>query len=121
MTFAGLFGILVGVGMLAQWSVSFFNRQIPELKTEPLRIGFHLAGEILTAVCLFVSGIGLLSGSAWAPGVYLVACGMLLCTAIVSPGYFAQKGQYIWLVIFGALVVITVINAILVGSRLADL
>ena len=119
MKFAAIFAILIGIGMTAQWAMSYLTGQIPELKTEPWRIAFHLAGEMLTAVCLIVGGAGLLSGQGWAPAVYLVATGMLLYTVIVSPGYFAQKGQFIWLVIFGMLAVLALFSAFLVGCILA--
>ena len=57
MNFPAIFAIVVGMGMIAQWAMSFFNHQIPELKTEPLRIAFHIAGEMLTAVLLVISGL----------------------------------------------------------------
>ena len=44
---------------------------------------------------------------------------MLLYTVIVSPGYFAQKGQTIWLLIFGVLALLTIISALMVGIQLA--
>ena len=119
MAFPAIFAILVGTGMIAQWALSYLNRQIPELKTEPLHIAFHIAGEMLTAALLVISGAGLLATCAWASPLYLVAAGMLLYTLIVSPGYFAQKGQTIWLLIFGMLALLTVISAFMVGNQLA--
>ncbi|MEJ2413001.1 MAG: hypothetical protein P8Y34_08400, partial [Anaerolineales bacterium] len=86
MKFAAIYAIVVGVGMIAQWTMSYLARQIPELKTEPIRIGFHLAAEMITALGLIVTGIALLRGAGWAISYYLVALGMLFYTAIVSPG-----------------------------------
>ncbi len=97
MVFPAIFAIIVGVGMIAQWTVSYISKQIPELKTEPIRIWFHIAAEMATAFCLIISGIGLLTAQAWSIPLYLVASGMLFYTAIVSPGYFAQKGKWGWL------------------------
>jgi hypothetical protein len=110
MFFAAIFAIVVGTGMIIQWLTSYFQRQIPELKTEPIRIGFHLAGELATSLALIISGTGLLTGSSWADTLFLVASGMLLYTAIVSPGYFAQQGQWLWVVIFGILVSISIMT-----------
>jgi hypothetical protein len=45
--------------------------------------------------------MGLYFGRLWARDLFLVASGMLIYTAIVSPGYFVQKGQNIWLLFFG--------------------
>jgi hypothetical protein len=39
---------------------------------------------------------------------------MLLYTAIVSPGYFAQKGQWAFLVMFGVILTLAVIAIIFV-------
>ena len=94
MVFAGVFAIVVGVGMIGQWTVSLVGGQVPELRSEPIRIRFHLAAEFATALALTVSGIGLLAGGPWARYAYLVAAGMLLYTVIVSPGYFAQQGNW---------------------------
>ena len=58
MIFAAVFAIIVGLGMIGQWAMSYFSKQIPELKTEPVRIGFHLAAEMSTAICLICSGLG---------------------------------------------------------------
>ena len=114
MRFAAIFSIVVGFGMIAQWAMSYLSQQIPELKTEPIRIGFHLAGEMITAVCLLVSGIALLAGTAWAVPLFLVAAGMLFYTAIVSPGYFAQQGQWAWLGMFSLIIILGIVSVVLV-------
>jgi hypothetical protein len=110
MIFPAVFGIIVGIGMIGQWTFSYISKQIPELKTERVRVLFHIAAELITALALIAGGVGLLGGSAWGAPLYLVATGMLIYTMIVSPGYFAQKGQYVWLGIFGALLVLTLIS-----------
>lgn len=110
LVFPAIFAITVGVGMIGQWTVSYFSKQIPELAAEPIRICFHIAAEMLTAVCLITSGIGLLAAQAWSIPLYLVASGMLFYTAIVSPGYFAQKGQWGWLVMFSVITILGIIG-----------
>ncbi len=114
MTFAAVFAIVVGVGMFGQWGFSLVTRQVPELRTEPYRIAFHLAGEFATAAALIVGGLGLLAGAVWAVPVYLLAVGMLLYTAIVSPGYFAQKGQWPMVAMFAAILALAVVSIVLV-------
>jgi hypothetical protein len=110
MTFPAIFAIVVGIGMIGQWAVSYASKQIPELTSEPIRIWFHIAGEMVTAITLIVSGIGLLAVAPWAPTLFFVSIGMLLYTAIVSPGYFAQKGQWIWVLIFGLVITLAIIS-----------
>lgn len=106
MIFPAVYALVIGVGMIAQWSISYLTHQIPELTSEPIRIKFHLAGEFVTAAALIASGIGLLAAAPWAIPLFLVAMGMLFYTAIVSPGYFAQQGNWTWVGIFGVMVVV---------------
>jgi hypothetical protein len=113
MIFASVFAIIVGLGMIAQWTMSYVSRQIPELKTEPIRIGFHIAAEMATALMLIVGGIGLLSARPWASTVYPFSIGMLIYTAIVSPGYFAQRGKWIWVLILGVLILLAIVSLLL--------
>jgi hypothetical protein len=65
MIFPTLFAIMVGVGMIGQWFFAYFNHQIPELATEPIRIRFHIAEEIITALALILAGFSLLTKQPW--------------------------------------------------------
>jgi hypothetical protein len=103
MKFAGVYGILIGVLMAAQWAFFLAAGQVPELVTAPLEIAFHLAAELVTALGLAISGAGLLKRAAWARQAYLLFAGMLAYSAIVSPGYFAQQGQWLLVAMFGAI------------------
>lgn len=105
MLFSAIFALSVGLIMLAQWSFLYVSRQIPELGSEPIRIRFHILAEVVTALSLIAGGGALLAGLRWAAPVYHVSIGMLFYTAIVSPGYFAQKGDWKWLGIFSILIV----------------
>ena len=107
MKFAGWFAIIVGVSMALQWAAFLATGNVPELQSEPLRIAFHLAAEFLTAGLLVISGIGLLMRKSWSRGAFFFSSGMLLYTAVASPGYFAQKGQWPFLVIFGVILTLT--------------
>jgi len=113
---AAWFAIIVGLAMIGQWMFSYASGQIPELKTETIRIGFHIAGEILTAIMLVISGVGLLFAVPWAPTLFYISMGMLLYTAIVSPGYFAQKGEWIWVPFFAVIIILAVLSVLAVMS-----
>jgi hypothetical protein len=117
MKFAGWYAAAVGILMLVQWGFFLGAGQVPELQTEPLRIAFHLAGEGATAIALIISGIGLLRSQRWARSAVLVALGMLVYTVIVSPGYFAQQGQWAFVGMFGALLILTGTSIYLVVQR----
>jgi hypothetical protein len=100
MKFAAWFGIIVGALMLAMWTFFLGTGQVPELVTEPYRIALHLAGEFATAIALIIAGIALLKNTNWGRSLYFVAAGMLLYTLIVSPGYYAQQGQWAFVGMF---------------------
>lgn len=110
MKFAAIFSIIVGAGMIVQWTMSYLGKQIPELKTEPIRIWFHIAAEMVTAFCLLISGVGILRSVPWSLNLFLISMGMLFYTAIVSPGYFAQQGKWGWLAMFSAIILVGIIS-----------
>ncbi len=114
MVFPAVFALVVGVGMIAQWVLFLATGQVPELETEPLRIRFHLAAEFATAVALLAGGIALLTGQTWSQWFYLLAVGMLLYTVIVSPGYFAEKGQWAFVGMFAVILLLALVSIVLV-------
>jgi hypothetical protein len=116
MKLAGYYGIFIGVMMAAQWVFFIAARLVPELQTEPIRIAFHLAAEFITALGLVVSGIGLLRRVPWAKNAYLLFTGMLAYSAIVSPGYFAQQGQWIFVLMFAILLALAAASVLAVGK-----
>jgi peptidoglycan/LPS O-acetylase OafA/YrhL len=112
-SFVGWTLLAVGALMVLQWLVFLATGNVPELHTEPLAIGFHLAAEAATAVLLMIAGVRLLQarGSRWGP----VAVGMLIYTVINSAGYFAEQGAWGVVAVFGALLVVAIVAAVLLG------
>ena len=110
--FPMIFGMLCGIGMFAQWALFIVTGQVPELQTEPYRIAFHLAAEGITALGLIVSSIFLLKQTHTGKILYAVACGMLLYSVIVSPGYFAQLGQWGFVIMFAVLLILAVLSLV---------
>ena len=114
MIFAAIYAIVVGAGMIGQWLVFLATGQVPEVVTEPLRLRFHLAAEFATALALLAGGLALLTGQAWGRWCYLLAMGMLLYTVIVSPGYFAQKGQWAFVGMFAVVLLLALVSIVLI-------
>ncbi len=114
MVFASVFALVVGAGMIGQWLFFLATGQVPELQTEPLRIRFHLAAEFATAIALLVGAIALLTDQSWSQWFYLLAMGMLLYTVIVSPGYFAEKGQWAFVGMFAVVLLLALVSIVLV-------
>jgi hypothetical protein len=111
MKFSAWYSILVGLLMLGQWGFFLAVGAVPELSSEPVRLGFHLAAELATAAALIAGGVALLRGKAWGRDLALFAAGMLAYTAIVSPGYFAQLGQYPLVAMFAVLLALDLASA----------
>ena len=111
--FPAVYALFVGLGMIGQWTFFYLQKQIPELVTEPIRIGFHLAGELITAILLILSGTGLLLGWGAVARLYPLSIGMLFYTAIVSPGYFAQKGEWGFVWMFAGILSLGLISLII--------
>ncbi len=114
---AAPYAVIVGVLMIGQWIMFIATGQVPELEAEPVRISFHLAAEFLTAILLVIGGLGLFTRRRWGLSLFFVAMGMLLYTIIVSPGYFAQLGDFGFVGMFAVLFVLTVVLIALAISR----
>lgn len=116
MKFAAFYGIAVGLLMVGQWAFFLLTGQTPEIKTEPIRLAFHLAAEGITALGLVASGLAVLRRAPWAASAYRVFAGMVLYSVIVSPGYFAQRGQWALVGLFAVLLVLALVSAASVGA-----
>jgi hypothetical protein len=103
--FAQWYAIVIGVGMLGMWTMFFVSGSVPEVRTAPIALAFHLAAEAATALTLIAAGIGVARDATWAKPVYLVGSGLLLYSVVVSPGYFAQQGQWPFVGMFAAFAV----------------
>ena len=114
MKFAAIYGIFVGMLMFAQWIFFLASGQVPELQTEPWRIAMHLAAEFVTAAGLIIAGWGLLQSKGWGANAYMVFAGMLIYLVIVSPGYFAQQGQWALVAMFAVLLMLVIVSVAVV-------
>jgi hypothetical protein len=112
MKFPAWYGILVGLLMIAQWMLSILAGDVPEFETAPWEIAFHLAAEFSTAIVLILGGMAALKSISWSKQVLLLGLGMVIYSEIVSPGYFAQLGQWPFVVMFALL-----LSGAIVGAR----
>jgi hypothetical protein len=104
-----IYSIIIGIAMIGMWLSFIATNQVPEIKTEPIRITYHLIGEFLTAILLLIGGFGLFTKRGWGFHVFLISMGMLLYTVIVSAGYYAENGDMAMLGMFTVFQVLTVI------------
>ncbi len=103
------YGIIVGIMMIVQWAVFIVLGEVEELESESTRIAFHLAAEFGTATALVVGGLAILKTVSWGYHAFLVSQGMLAYTIIVSPGYFAQNGEFAFVAMFATLWIMTIV------------
>lgn len=116
MKFSGVYAIVVGVMMFAQWIFFLLTGQVPELRSEPWRIAMHLAAEFAAAAGFTAAGWALLKQAAWAKKAYLFFAGLLTYSVIASPGYFAQQGQWLLVGMFAVLLALTLVSVAKVAS-----
>lgn len=103
------YSIFIGISMIGLWVMFWLTWEIPELSTEPIRIGMHLAAEFSTAVLLLVGGITLLKGYERSINIFQISMGMLIYTLIQSPGYYAQQGDLAFVGMFAVFLIIALI------------
>lgn len=106
---ASRYSIFIGISILGMWLFFYISGNIPELETEPIRIAMHILAEVITAIILIIGGIGILYNKPWSRGIYFVSMGMLIYTLVQSPGYFMQTGDYIFVIMFGVMMMLAVL------------
>lgn len=90
----------------------YLTKQIPELETEPVAIKFHFVAEVIMGILSLISGICLLMGLSWASGFFLLAMGLIIYAVINSAGYYAEKKQWSFVVMFGIILVVSVLLSV---------
>lgn len=113
MKFAAWYGIVVGFSMIGQWLFSLIMGGVPEVRSAPWELAFHLAAEMLTALALIVGGARALKSIPGGRRLLLCALGMVIYSEIVSAGYFAQQAKWTPVGIFGVLLTGALASAML--------
>jgi hypothetical protein len=120
MLFASIFAIVIGVMMIAQWTIMIAKKRVPSPEDDAtagrglIEMRFHWAAEFLTAALLIATGITLLLGFEWATNIYLISTGMLLYTVINSPGYFAQQRKWPMVSVFTLIFALAIVSIVLI-------
>ena len=106
---AAVYSIIVGASMIGMWTVFYVIGEIPEINTEPAKIVMHLIAEFVTAIALIFGGFGLILNRKWGFQTYLLSMGMLMYTLIISPGYYIQSGDFIFVAMFSVFIILAII------------
>jgi len=87
---ASIYIILIGITMLCMWFFLLIKREVPDLKTKPTQIFFHLIAEFLTSIMLIIGGIGYLMNQPWGVAIFFIAIGMAIYSTINAAGFYGQ-------------------------------
>ena len=110
----GIYAIIIGIGIIGLWIMLYRTKQIPELKTEPIAIKFHLTAEMTMGLLCLTSGIFLLLGVSWSPYLYITAMGLVIYAVINSAGYYGQNKQWLFVVMFIVILIVSTSLVILI-------
>lgn len=105
--------LIIGILMIGQWVFFIASGNVPELKTTPISIIFHIVIELITALLLIFSAIALHKPEKWKIYLAVYSQGMLGYTVVNSSGYFAQSGEWIFIVMFALLLAVSIINTVM--------
>ncbi len=108
--FPSYYSMFVGLLMISQWLFFILSGNLPEFSITPIEISIHIFVETLTALALLVSGYRLLKKKKYSIKLNILAQGMLIYAIINSSGYFAQLGQWIFVVMFAVLLILSVVS-----------
>ena len=105
--------MVIGVGIVGLWAMLLQTKQVPELKTEPVAIKFHMTAEMTMGILSLMSGVFLLIGFSWAPHFFILGQGLVIYAVINSAGYYGQKKQWPFVMMFGVILIASASLAIL--------
>jgi peptidoglycan/LPS O-acetylase OafA/YrhL len=108
----GWFLSVVGVAIGTLWVVLLATGQVPEVTEGRADIWFHVAAELAAAALLAAAGVSLLRGRRRGRLLAGMAVGALGYTTINSAGYYAEAGDRVPVLLFGLLLVLTVLAAV---------
>jgi hypothetical protein len=106
---SGIYAIVIGIAIVGLWIMLVLTNQVPELESEPIAIKFHITAEITMGILSLISGIVLLIGLDWAPYLFICAMGLVIYAVINAAGYYGQRKQWSFVILFGLILIASVI------------
>ncbi|MGA1873642.1 MAG: hypothetical protein ACMUHY_08205 [Thermoplasmatota archaeon] len=115
---ASIYSLVIGISMLGLWIMLISTSSVEEFDTRPVEIVLHITAEAMTGVLLILSGFAMWKGFSLRHNMFFLSIGMLLYTSIVSPGYYADRGEW---PIVAAFAVLILSGIALAGSMLLSI
>lgn len=107
MRFVACFQVVVGVAVAGLWVVLLTTGQVPEVVEGRVDIWFHIAAELVMAGLLIGAGAALLRRAPHSALLSALALGWLGYSAVNSPSYYAQTGDWAAVGMFGLVLAAT--------------
>ena len=104
MRFVGWFQIVIGAAVAGLWTLLLATGQVPEVQAGQVDIWFHVAAELTMAAALLAGGIAVLRATPRGPLLSAFALGWLAYSAVNSPGYYAESGEWAVVAMFAVIV-----------------
>ncbi len=120
MRLVGGFQIIIAAAVAGLWTVLLATGQVPEVQAGQVDIWFHIAAEMAMAAALLAGGVALLRASRHGPLLSAFALGWLTYSAVNSPGYYAESGDWAAVAMFAVVVVAAVTAFVRLTRRAAD-
>ncbi|MFW9877100.1 MAG: hypothetical protein ACFFG0_28755 [Candidatus Thorarchaeota archaeon] len=102
---SGIYAIVIGIGIIGLWTMLLRTNQVPELQIAPVAIKFHITAEMIMGILSLLSGIFLLVGFSWASYFFILAMGLVIYAVINSAGYYGQRKQWSFVIMFGIILI----------------
>ena len=100
--------VIVGTAIAALWLLLLVTDQVPEVDEGRISIWFHITAELLLATVLIAAGLALLRRRARARLLSALALGALGYSAVNSPGWYAERGEWAMVGLFALVVCATI-------------
>jgi hypothetical protein len=115
---SGIYSIIVGLAIISLWIMLIITKQIPELKTEPITIYFHVIAEMTMGLISLLSGICILTARIWGNYIFLLSSGICIYAVVNSAGYYVQRKIWVFVGLFAVIFVSSLILSILTINSL---
>ena len=109
---SGIYSLIIGIGIIGLWMMLVISKQVPEIKTEPIAIGFHIIIENIMGILSLISGVILFIDLACGSLLFILSSGLVIYAVINSAGYYGQKKQWPFVGMFGVILIATSILVI---------
>ncbi len=114
----GIFAIIIGTGIILLWGFLLAAGGVPEIRTAPVSITFHLIAELLMGTASLTSGILILQGIPAGTYTYLITSGMIIYSVINSSGYYGDTGEWVMVAMFMVILISTLVTDTMLLNRI---